>query len=269
MAIKTQFLGGGSNLKLKVLVDTGSLVTITCGDIVKTGASVNGVASFSVTAGTWQVKAELNGQESTTEVNVVDEYEVTMSFGKPISSLPLKSKIKVGTLKFILQAIHPTDYPNCYTLIAETSLGQTVYSSGGLNTYNGSNLQQFNEGLYNTLDENVKQCIVPSTCFAEQGNTENQHIFAPSSKQLGLFGSDGGHDLGFNSSADRSTGSQYWTTWFNGGFMMYVIGTAGSPIGKDSRETADSRALTNLSENTIVSGEPDNEGYYVVQGLGG
>ena len=262
MAIKTQFLGGGSNLKLKVYVDTGSVVTITQGDIAKNGTSVNGVATFSVTAGTWQVKAVLNGQESTTEVNVVDEYEVTMTYGQPISELSQGAKLKIDGHKFILQAINPTDYPNCYTLISEETVGESAFSTAGSVLYENSTISNFCNGFYNELSSKVKEHIVASSCFAHYV-VPNQFVFPPSSKQLNYYDMGGnGNNLGFSDNASRAIGTQYWTvSRGNGQNLVLTIVENGSPANNGVGETHGVRVLMNFNETALFS-SIDSEGYY-------
>lgn len=72
----------GVELSLVVSVTTGAAVTATKGTKSVTGTAASGSCTLSLPeAGTWSVKATLNGQTSDTKsVSVVDSYAVTISF---------------------------------------------------------------------------------------------------------------------------------------------------------------------------------------------
>ena len=73
-----QAIQTGTELKIVVSVTSGAAVTATKGNNTVSGTSVNGVCTLIVPeAGTWSVKATLNGQTSDTKnVSVVDSYAV-------------------------------------------------------------------------------------------------------------------------------------------------------------------------------------------------
>lgn len=269
MAIKTQFLGGGSNLKLKVFVDTGSVVTITCGDIVRNGTSVNGVATFSVTAGTWQVKAVLNGQESTDEITILEEYDITLGYSKPISELTLNTKIKLDDIKCFLLAINPQDYPNLYVVMTEDVYGPSTWGSNNM-SYSGP-CKDLCDNLYNGLSADVKACVVLSQCFA--GYIANNNGFFPAAAtQLGLItGTYNGHAFGSFSRDILATGNMYWTSTVTMGErnVMYSVNTNGALATQNITGSIYTRPIACLSASTLVSSKADDDGYYVVQGLGG
>ena len=77
-----QAIQTGTELQIIVTVTSGATVTATKGSKVVSGTSVNGTCTLTVPeAGTWSVKATLNGQTSDTKnVSVVDSYAVTLSF---------------------------------------------------------------------------------------------------------------------------------------------------------------------------------------------
>ena len=72
----------GTKLKIVVSVTSGAVVTATKGSNTVSGTSVNGGCTLVVPeAGTWSVKATLNGQTSDTKnVSVVDSYSVELTF---------------------------------------------------------------------------------------------------------------------------------------------------------------------------------------------
>lgn len=72
----------GTELKIIVSVASGATVTATKGNLSVSGTSVNGTCTLTVPeAGTWSVKATLNGQTSNTKsVTFTDRYAVAFSF---------------------------------------------------------------------------------------------------------------------------------------------------------------------------------------------
>ena len=77
-----QAIQTGTELQIIVSVTSGATVTATKGSKVVSGTSVNGTCTLVVPeAGTWTVKATLNGQTSGEEsVTFTDSYAVTLSF---------------------------------------------------------------------------------------------------------------------------------------------------------------------------------------------
>ena len=76
-----QAIQTGTELKIVVSVTSGATVTATKGSKVVSGTSVNGTCTLTVPeAGTWSVKATLNGQTSDTKsVTFTDSYDVTLA----------------------------------------------------------------------------------------------------------------------------------------------------------------------------------------------
>ena len=72
--IAIQAIQTGPELQIIVTVKSGATVTATKGSLSVSGTSVNGTCTLTVPeAGTWSVKATLNGQTSNTQnVSVVD-----------------------------------------------------------------------------------------------------------------------------------------------------------------------------------------------------
>ena len=79
----------GTELSIVVTVTSGAVVTATKGSTTVSGTSVNGICTLVVPeAGTWSVKATLNGQTSDTKnVSVVDSYAVALTFFSVSSTL--------------------------------------------------------------------------------------------------------------------------------------------------------------------------------------
>lgn len=77
-----QAIQTGTELQIIVTVASGATVTATKGSKVVSGTSVNGTCTLTVPeAGTWSVKATLNGQTSNTKsVTFTDRYAVAFSF---------------------------------------------------------------------------------------------------------------------------------------------------------------------------------------------
>lgn len=77
-----QAIQAGTELKIVVSVTSGATVTATKGSLSVSGTSADGTCTLTVPeAGTWSVKATLNGQTSDTKsVSVVDSYAVALSF---------------------------------------------------------------------------------------------------------------------------------------------------------------------------------------------
>ena len=80
-----QAIQAGTELKIIVTVTSGATVTATKGSKVVSGTSVNGTCTLVVPeAGTWTVKATLNGQTSGTKsITFMDSYDVTLAFVSP------------------------------------------------------------------------------------------------------------------------------------------------------------------------------------------
>ena len=81
-----QAIQTGTELKIVVSVTSGATVTATKGSKVVSGTAVNGTCTLTVPeAGTWSVKATLNGQTSDTKsVTFTDRYAVTLSFASAV-----------------------------------------------------------------------------------------------------------------------------------------------------------------------------------------
>ena len=108
----------GTELKIVVSVTSGAVVTATKGSNIVSGTSVNGVCTLVVPeAGTWSVKATLNGQTSDTKsVSFVDSYAVACSF--------LKDNFADNDWASIIDACHSGNVPD--TWVAGNSKPMTI-----------------------------------------------------------------------------------------------------------------------------------------------
>lgn len=141
-----QAIQTGTELQIIVTVESGATVTATKGSLSVSGTSVNGTCTLVVPeAGTWSVKATLNGQTSGTKsVSFVDICEVELTFFSATitvtvdsgASVTLKkdgatiqTKTSTGTVVFTVTET------GTYTIVA-TKNGQTT--SGSVNVVSGT-----------------------------------------------------------------------------------------------------------------------------------
>ena len=257
--------GGSPNVLIKT--ETGATVTLSKGDIVLTEIAENGEALFeNVEYGTWTATATLNGQTSdSVSIEVKQEIETEVPLSTPISDLQVGAKLKIDGNKFILQAISPVDYPNCYTLISEDVIGTSIFNNNGSTAYENSVISQFCNDFYNELSSKVKEHIVPSNCFPSNHAVPNQLVFPPSAKQLN-YTSGNGNNLGFSDNASRAIGTSYWTvsTGNRQDLALTVVGN-GSFSNNGVAEAHGVRVLMNFDNTAFFSGI-DSEGYYTIVG---
>ena len=144
--IAIQAIQTGPELQIIVNVTSGATVTATKGSLSVSGTSVNGTCTLVVPeAGTWSVKATLNGQISGTKsVSFVDIYDVELTFFSATitvtvdsgASVTLKkdgatidTKTSTGTVVF-------TVYETGSYIVEATKNGQTT--SGSVNVVSGT-----------------------------------------------------------------------------------------------------------------------------------
>ena len=96
-----QAIQTGTELQIIVTVTSGATVTATKGSLSVSGTSVNGVCTLIVPeAGTWSVKATLNGQTSNTQsVSVKDSYAVSLTFFSATITVTVDSGASVALKK--------------------------------------------------------------------------------------------------------------------------------------------------------------------------
>ncbi len=136
----------GVELSLVVSVTSGAAVTATKGTKSVTGTAASGSCTLSLPeAGTWSVKATLNGQTSDTKsVSVVDSYAVALTFFSATITVNVDSGasvvLKKGSTTITTKtstgtAVFTVTETGTYTVEA-TKSGQTV--SGSVNVVSGT-----------------------------------------------------------------------------------------------------------------------------------
>ena len=98
--IAIQAIQTGPELQIIVTVTSGATVTATKGSMSVSGTSVNGTCTLTVPeAGTWSVKATLNGQTSNTKnITFTDRYTTSLTFFSATITVTVESGASV-TLK--------------------------------------------------------------------------------------------------------------------------------------------------------------------------
>ena len=216
-----------------------------------------------------------------------------------ISKFPVGTKIKTsdGTKWEILEFDHEGYPDNTVTLWSEFALYETTFMNTDANAvdYTTSILRNDCTNLYNTLSSYEKSCIPLTTLEVFKGvdNTHSEaiifddYVFILSGTELGfeLFSEgDGTQFSEFNSSSKRikyntsNIACVYYTR-----SKMYDVAhpqtfayiqadgnVARGNINPSMSVTPDSIYFVpafNLSKQTILSDEPDSEGYYSIVGL--
>lgn len=120
-----QAIQTGTELKIVVSVDSGATVTATKGSLSVSGTSVNGTCTLTVPeAGTWSVKATLNGKTSDTKsVTFTDSYTTSLTFFSATITVTVESGASVVLKK------------NGTTLQTKTSTGTVVFTVTETGTY--------------------------------------------------------------------------------------------------------------------------------------
>ena len=115
----------GTELQIIVTVTSGATVTATKGSKVVSGTSVNGTCTLTVPeAGTWSVKATLNGQTSDTKsATFTDRYTTSLTFFSATITVTVESGASVVLKK------------NGTTLQTKTSTGTAVFTVTETGTY--------------------------------------------------------------------------------------------------------------------------------------
>ena len=175
--IAIQAIQTGPELQIIVTVTSGATVTATKGSLSVSGTSVNGTCTLVVPeAGTWSVKATLNGQTSGTKsVSFVDIYDVELTFFSATitvtvdsgASVTLKkggttidTKTSTGTVVF---TVHET---GSYTVEA-TKNGQTA--SGSVNVVSGTTSYSLTLSFVSSTLNDNEWSVIKSVSDAGQG----------------------------------------------------------------------------------------------------
>lgn len=176
--IAIQAIQTGPELQIIVTVASGATVTATKGSLSVSGTSVNGTCTLTVPeAGTWSVKATLNGQTSGTKsVSFVDICEVELTFFSATITVTVDSgatvtlkkggatidtKTSTGTVVF---TVHET---GSYTVEA-TKNGQTT--SGSVNVVSGTTSYSLTLSFVSSTLNDNDWSVIKSVSDAGQGS---------------------------------------------------------------------------------------------------
>ena len=172
-----QAIQTGTELQIIVTVTSGATVTATKGSLSVSGTSVNGTCTLVVPeAGTWSVKATLDGQISSTKsVSFVDIYDVELTFFSATitvtvdsgASVTLKkdgatidTKTSTGTVVF-------TVYETGSYTVEATKNGQTT--SGSVNVVSGTTSYSLTLSFVSSTLNNNEWSVIKSVSDAGQG----------------------------------------------------------------------------------------------------
>ena len=162
--IAIQAIQTGTELQIIVTVTSGATVTATKGSLSVSGTSVNGMCTLTVPeAGTWSVKATLNGQTSGTKsVSFVDICEVELTFFSATITVTVDSGATV-TLK-----------KGGATIDTKTSTGTvvfTVYETGSY-TVEATKNGQTTSGSVNVVSSTTSYALTLSFVSSTLNNNE-------------------------------------------------------------------------------------------------
>ena len=169
----------GTELKIIVTVTSGATVTATKGSMSVSGTAVNGTCTLIVPeAGTWSVKATLNGQTSDTKsVSITDSYAVALTFFSATITVNVDSgasvTLKKGGTTIATKtsngtAVFTVTETGEYTVTA-TKNGQT--KSGSVNVVSGTTAYTLTlsfASVSSTLNNN-EWSVIKSVSDAGQG----------------------------------------------------------------------------------------------------
>lgn len=175
--IAIQAIQTGPELKIIATVTSGATVTATKGSLSISGTSVNGTCTLVVPeAGTWSVKATLDGQISGTKsVSFVDIYDVELTFFSATitvtvdsgASVTLKkdgatidTKTSTGTVVF-------TVYETGSYTVEATKNGQTT--SGSVNVVSSTTSYSLTLHFISSTLNNNEWSVIKSVSDAGQG----------------------------------------------------------------------------------------------------
>lgn len=172
-----QAIHTGTELKIVASVTSGSVVTATKGSNTVRGTSVNGGCTLVVPeAGTWSVKATLNGQTSNTvTVSVVDSYAVALTFFSATITVNVDSgasvTLKKGGTTIATKtsngtAVFTVTETGTYTVTA-TKNGQTT--SGSVNVVSGTTSYALTLSFVSSTLNNNEWSVIKSVSDAGQG----------------------------------------------------------------------------------------------------
>ena len=172
-----QAIQTGTELQIIVTVTSGATVTATKGSLSVSGTSVNGTCTLTVPeAGTWSVKATLNGQTSGTKsVSFVDICEVELTFFSATITVTVDSgatvTLKKGGTTIATKtsngtAVFTVTETGEYTVTA-TKNGQTT--SGSVNVASGTTSYSLTLSFVSSTLNNNEWSVIKSVSDAGQG----------------------------------------------------------------------------------------------------
>ena len=167
----------GVELSLVVSVTSGAAVTATKGSKTVNGTAAGGSCVLSLPeAGTWSVKATLNGQTSNTKnVSVVDSYAVALTFFSATITVNVDSgasvTLKKGGTTIATKtsngtAVFTVTETGAYTVTA-TKNGQTT--SGSVNVVSGTTSYSLTLSFVSSTLNNNEWSVIKSVSDAGQG----------------------------------------------------------------------------------------------------
>ena len=167
----------GVELSLVVSVTSGAAVTATKGSKTVNGTAARGSCVLSLPeAGTWSVKATLNGQTSDTKsVSVVDSYAVALTFFSATITVNVDSgasvTLKKGGTTIAAKtsngtAVFTVTETGAYTVTA-TKNGQTT--SGSVNVVSGTTSYSLTLSFVSSTLNNNEWSVIKSVSDAGQG----------------------------------------------------------------------------------------------------
>jgi hypothetical protein len=167
----------GVELSLVVSVTSGAAVTATKGSKTVNGTAAGGSCTLTLPeAGTWSVKATLNGQTSDTKsVSVVDSYAVALTFFSATITVNVDSgasvTLKKGGTTIATKtsngtAVFTVTETGAYTVTA-TKNGQTT--SGSVNVVSGTTSYSLTLSFVSSTLNNNEWSVIKSVSDAGQG----------------------------------------------------------------------------------------------------
>lgn len=167
----------GVELSLVVSVTSGAAVTATKGSKTVNGTAAGGSCTLALPeAGTWSVKATLNGQTSDTKsVSVVDSYAVALTFFSATITVNVDSDasvtLKKGGTTIATKtsngtAVFTVTETGAYTVTA-TKNGQTT--SGSVNVVSGTTSYSLTLSFVSSTLNNNEWSVIKSVSDAGQG----------------------------------------------------------------------------------------------------
>ena len=172
-----QAIQAGTELQIIVSVTSGATVTATKGSLSVSGASANGTCTLTVPeAGTWSVKATLNGQTSNTKnITFTDSYTTSLTFFSATITVNVDSgasvTLKKGGTTIATKtsngtAVFTVTETGTYTVEA-TKNGQTT--SGSVNVVSGTTSYTLTLYFVSSTLNNNEWSVIKSVSDAGQG----------------------------------------------------------------------------------------------------